>query len=486
MQKAIQNALAQQKTENQILVKKVTELESQMAKQTQVPAPQTVEPVRQPRGPPSSLQTEEGMKNYCLSQYLNNLGIFSAEDLERNYPIKPFQRSCPQRSNVSARIDRVEEGIYIRKCDICEETGHSKKNCPNRQIARSNFNRSAYFKPLTPINFQNTSPGSDNEEDGYDKEKINGPFFTTDLENVLARKALEESKKSDEWFSSLQYLHCNINDLTIPDSFLDTRSEFGAMNDLAIYTLGWKIDEPSDFAIKGNSKHFTDSLEYEPEPMLFLGMSNIRKLQGTPEPNKNQFRIKLHRKTYVIPTYSKAPVAKDPPKDKQDQVSTNSSSLTSEIDKLDELKAKVDELKQERDNLNSKNHELETKVEQKDFEIIFLNAKVNELEKVAKEVLCNYGLISCLRSRIRELKDKLEQITPKSYLSSTDSKASGDAVEEVSSFSKTSSFSSHHSKLELDKSKVKDMMESLIEHTNQKLKEKLDSIPTIPIVTLGP
>ena len=87
---------------------------------------------------------------------------------------------------MSARIDRVEDGINetrdvvnqltsqfqklnIRKCDICGETGYSKGSCPNRQIARSNFNRS-YFKPLTPINFQNTPPGSDNEGDGYDEE----------------------------------------------------------------------------------------------------------------------------------------------------------------------------------------------------------------------------------------------------------------------------------------------------------------------------
>ena len=81
MQKAIQNALVQQKTKNQTLVKKVTELESQMAKQT---ASQTVEPVRQPRGPPSSLQTEEGMKNFRLSLYLNNLGIFSRKDFNKN------------------------------------------------------------------------------------------------------------------------------------------------------------------------------------------------------------------------------------------------------------------------------------------------------------------------------------------------------------------------------------------------------------------
>ncbi|KAF0424747.1 hypothetical protein F8M41_006440 [Gigaspora margarita] len=193
--------------------------------------------------------------------------------------------------------------VYIRKCDICGERGHSKDRCPNRQIARSNFNRSAYFKSLTPINFQNTPPGSDNEEEGYDEENNRWTGY-----DPLALE--KETKKSDEWFSSLQYLHCNINDLSIPDSFLDTGSEFSGINDPAIHALGWKIDEPSDFAIKGNSKHITDSLGWytdvpvtmkdkegktvtiignfvridnvEPEPMLFLGMSNIRKLQVFP------------------------------------------------------------------------------------------------------------------------------------------------------------------------------------------------------------
>jgi len=175
----------------------------------------------------------------------------------------------------------------------------------------------------------------------------------------LSRKAQEEeSKESDEWLSSLQYLNANINDLTISESFLDTASEFGGLNDPAIKALGWKADKPSNFAIKGNSKHITDSLGWytdvpvtmkdkegktvtvignfvridngETEPMLFFGMSNIRKVQGVPDPNKNQFRIKLHGKTYIIPTFSKAPVVKDPPKEDQDQASTNSSSPNSE------------------------------------------------------------------------------------------------------------------------------------------------------------
>ena len=159
---------------------------------------------------------------------------------------------------------------------------------------------------------------------------------------------------------------------TISESFLDPGSEFGGINDLAIKTLGWKADKPSNFAIKGNSKHITDSLGWytdvpvtlkdkddktvtvignfvridngETEPMLFFGMSNIRKVQGVPEPNKNQFCIKLHGKAYTIPTFSKAPVVKDPPKEEQEsssQVSTNSSNLSSKED----LKKSVKSLK---------------------------------------------------------------------------------------------------------------------------------------------
>ncbi|CAG8620219.1 4227_t:CDS:2, partial [Paraglomus occultum] len=99
-------------------------------------------------------------------------------------------------------------------------------------------------------------------------------------------------------------------------------SEFGALNDATINALGWKADKPSDFDIKGNSKHITESLGWftdvpvsikdkdgktvtatgnftridngEPEPMLCLGMTWIRKVQGILDPNKNQFRMKLH------------------------------------------------------------------------------------------------------------------------------------------------------------------------------------------------
>ena len=82
-----------------------------MAQQMQVPASQTVEPVRQPRGSPSSLKIEEGFKNYYVAKYLKEVGIFNKEDLDSDYPVKPFQKSHLQRSNVFNRIDRLEEEI---------------------------------------------------------------------------------------------------------------------------------------------------------------------------------------------------------------------------------------------------------------------------------------------------------------------------------------------------------------------------------------
>ncbi|KAF0413844.1 hypothetical protein F8M41_007707 [Gigaspora margarita] len=144
-----------------------TEFESKMTKQTQIPASQTIESVRRPRGPPSLLQTKEDMEHYRLTQYLNNLGIFSTEDLDRNYPIKPFQRSHPQRSNVSARIDRVEEVINENRNAMNQLTEEFQKlNIHKSNIAKSNFNRS-YFTPLKPINL---AKEKDNRG-GYDEEE---------------------------------------------------------------------------------------------------------------------------------------------------------------------------------------------------------------------------------------------------------------------------------------------------------------------------
>ena len=72
-----------------------------MAQQVQVSAPQTVELVRQPKGPPTTLKTEEGLKNYYVAEYLKEVGLLNKEDLDSDYPVKPFQRPRPQQNNIS-------------------------------------------------------------------------------------------------------------------------------------------------------------------------------------------------------------------------------------------------------------------------------------------------------------------------------------------------------------------------------------------------
>ncbi|CAG8738732.1 16514_t:CDS:2, partial [Rhizophagus irregularis] len=167
------------------------------------------------------------------------------------------------RNNVNQLADLFQKKIFIQKCGICEEMGHSKGSCPKRPIAQSKLTRS-YFTPLTPI----VPPDSDGEKNGggdYDEDDNRWIGYDPPLlsklsppirKMCLSRKVQEEeSKESDEWLSSLQYLNTIINDLTISKSFLDTASEFGGINDPAIKALRWKADKPSNFAIKGNSKY---------------------------------------------------------------------------------------------------------------------------------------------------------------------------------------------------------------------------------------
>ncbi|RIB29327.1 hypothetical protein C2G38_2238962 [Gigaspora rosea] len=145
-----------------------------------------------------------------------------------------------------------------------------------------------YFFSLIPFQFQYTSPDSDDNED---------------------EKVQEKESKSDEWFSSLQYLHCNINDLLITNSFLDSVSEFGEGNYKHISeSLGWYTDVPisvkdKDGKIVTATGNFARINNGEPEPMLCLSMTWIRKVQDILDPNKNQFQMKLHGKTYTIPTF---------------------------------------------------------------------------------------------------------------------------------------------------------------------------------------
>ncbi|GES89644.1 hypothetical protein GLOIN_2v1813037 [Rhizophagus clarus] len=231
---------------------------------TQQPAPQTVGPVRQPKAPPAFTKLEEGMRDYHISEYLKNLGFLSKEEIDRDYPVKPFQRPRLQRNDNSSRINRMEEGL--------NETHNA--------------------------------------------------------------------------------------------------SEFDGFNLATAEALGWKVDKPSKFLVKGNSEYISEALGWytyvaitlrdekdkpivtiignyacidngKSKPMLWLEATGIRKVKGISDLTNNRFHIENHGKTYTIPTFSKAPVVKDLPKEDQNQASTNSSSPNSEED----LKKSVKSLK---------------------------------------------------------------------------------------------------------------------------------------------
>ncbi|GBC08175.1 hypothetical protein RclHR1_07950002 [Rhizophagus clarus] len=260
-----------------------------VAQKAQVLALQTVEPVKQLRGPPAFTKSEEDMRDYHISKYLKNL-VLSDSDSEKN------------------------DGD-----DYDEE----------------NNRWSGYDPPVKKNRYQ----------------------------------ALKEKSKKDEWFLSLQYLNTSINDLSISEFFLDNRNEFDGFNLATSEVLKWKVDKPSKFAIKGNSEHTSEALEWytnvavtlkdmkqnliitivgnyacvdnsELKLMLWLRTTGIRKVKGISDPTKNQFCIEDHGKIYIIPTFSKTLVIKDLPKEEQDQSScevpfdsqvfVNSSSLTSE------------------------------------------------------------------------------------------------------------------------------------------------------------
>ncbi|CAG8604629.1 26000_t:CDS:2, partial [Racocetra persica] len=147
--------------------------------------------------------------------------------------------------------------------------------------------------------------------------------------------------------------------------------------------------------------------------------------------------------------------------------------LTKQLNDLNnKLGSQITCERKSRANLNTKQlkeiESLKSEINLKDFEITSFEARINELE-----------------ADVSDLEDELEQISLKPDSSSNDSKTGGDAVEEVSGFSKILSFSSHHSEPEHDESKVKDVVEPLIDYVCNKQKEKLDNIQALPIVTLG-
>ncbi|CAG8721537.1 7181_t:CDS:2 [Cetraspora pellucida] len=93
------------------------------------------------------------------------------------------------------------------------------ENQSKKPVAKSNLTH-RYFPPLIPSQSQYASPDSDDNEDSED----------------------EYNEEENRWHAPFH------------------ASEFGGVNDATINALEWKADKPSDFAIKSNSKHISESL----------------------------------------------------------------------------------------------------------------------------------------------------------------------------------------------------------------------------------
>ncbi|CAG8817210.1 2412_t:CDS:2, partial [Cetraspora pellucida] len=265
------------------------------------------------------------------------------EQMQEFYKGQAFPPPIPTKperlhsSNQNARIDRIESKVD-KIGQMTSQFGTMMLD-NKKPVAKSNSTY-RYFSPLIPSQSQYASPDSDNnenEEGRYSEEenkwhalsqlekKTGTEFSQPETYDELLLKlspamrkmcqshiVQEKESKSDEWFSSLQYLHCNINDLLITNSFLDSASEFGGVNDVTINILRWKANKPSDFAIKGNSKHISESLEWYTDMPISVKDKDGKIVHGVLDPSKNQFQMKLHGKTYTIPTFSKPPGVSEP------------------------------------------------------------------------------------------------------------------------------------------------------------------------------
>jgi hypothetical protein len=118
-------------------------------------------------------------------------------------------------------------------------------------------------------------PSESSQPETYDKLL---PKLSLAMQKMcLSRKAQEDKSKKDEWFSSLQYLNASINDLLISESFLDNGSEFDEFNLATAEALGWKVDKPSKFSVKGNSEHISEALGWYTNVAVIL-----KDMEGNP------------------------------------------------------------------------------------------------------------------------------------------------------------------------------------------------------------
>ncbi|CAG8653247.1 647_t:CDS:2 [Ambispora gerdemannii] len=225
----INEILVKQKSESDAEIEKLRkEVQSQKTQKTQAPV-ELVEPVRQPRGPPLNLKMEKDYEKYYLAKFFNDLGIYSNEDLDSNYPEKPFQRSRPQQKD---NFIQLEEKTSQPEAGSCKSLSKEPKLFPESD--------DQLFQLLSPAL----------------REKIINPLT------------------KNKWVESLEYMQCKIEDIDISEVFLDTASECVFMNKVLNNALGWDLGIAPNFILTHNSDHVTKLIEEHKDIAISIKYKN--------------------------------------------------------------------------------------------------------------------------------------------------------------------------------------------------------------------
>ncbi|CAG8656161.1 10944_t:CDS:2, partial [Acaulospora colombiana] len=265
MQKAFQNAVVQQKTEFQsVLEKRDAEHKAEIESILQQKSKKIPPPI-----PPKN--TDEIDSAISLKE-LYGMGY-------RDGPLVDFMETYKKRSNDikrthNDRIGRVEKGLNETRGSVNQLIEEFQKiNINKDNIAKSNFTRS-YFTPLKSLYPQY----EDDDNSGYEEE--NGIWLDNDSE--------KKKQVNEPYDQQLPKLSPEIRKMCLSQKILDLNS--GNSKHITD-SLGWYTDVPVTLKDKENKTvtiigNFVRIDNGESKPMLFLGMSNIRKVQVAKDPPK--------------------------------------------------------------------------------------------------------------------------------------------------------------------------------------------------------
>ncbi|CAG8475111.1 6840_t:CDS:2 [Cetraspora pellucida] len=219
------------------------------------------------------------LKSYLIDNFYTWMRIFNPAGINYKSSILFFSTSYPASQQQRHTISLEDMQKAIQNTLVQQKTKYQSL----LEKQKTDFQSQMTKQMQIPVNEKMLPELSQLETYNELLPKLSLAICKICQSHIVQKKEL----KLDEWFSLLQYLHCNVNDLLITNSFLDNASEFE----------------------KGNSKYIFKSLGWYTDMPISIKNKNV---QGILDSNKNQFQMKLHEKTYTILTFSKTTEVNEP------------------------------------------------------------------------------------------------------------------------------------------------------------------------------